>query len=234
MGLAKLLKSNQSALDFDISNEIIHSLLGYISRLPSKINNATLHKIFLNDNDFGIQWVANTVKLTEEESKSNDNDVGKKFKIESTPLYDEQSQQNISEMKEDDIDYAEKMSFALMKIFSNDDGHKEIKLFLNKKMEFIVFHSMLVFHPSSSGNMYHSVEILKTLLKYYPLQLYQLFSRPNYGVIQQLFKYALMSRIHEAKFGEFLLLLLLYDKSDKQNIASCRSVLISNFTFYVA
>ena len=155
--------------------------------------------------------------------------ITKKFKIELNPLstYHE-SQQNISEMKEDDIDYAEKMSFALMKIFSNDDGHKEIKLFLNKKIEFIVFHCMLVFHPSSSGNMYHSVEILKTLLKYYPLQLYQLFSRPNYGVIQELFKYALMSRIHDAKFGEFLLLLLLYDKSDKQNIANCRSVLISN------
>ena len=73
MGLAKLLKSNQSALDFNISNETIHSLLGYISRLPTKVNNSMLHKIFLNDNDFGVRWAADTVKLTEEESKSNDN-----------------------------------------------------------------------------------------------------------------------------------------------------------------
>ena len=188
MGLAKLLQTNQSALDFRITNEIIHSLLGYISRLPTKINNSTLHKIFLNDDDFGVQWVANTVKLTQEESKNNndndnDNNVGKKFKIELSPLYDEQKQSETFETKEEDIDYAEKMSFALMKIFSNDDGHKEIRLFLEKKIEFLTFHCMLVFHPSSSGNMHHSVEILKTLLKLYPLQLYQ-FSRPNYGVIQ--------------------------------------------------
>ena len=215
-------------MDFSISNEIIHSLLSYISRLPTEINNATLHKIYTNNNDFGKKWVENTVKLYQDDDDENKSNHDKKFKIEIRPLYVEQNT-SLENVKEDDIDYQQKMSFALMKILSNDDGPKEIKLFLNKKMQFIVFHCMLVFHPSSSGNMYHSVEILKILLKYYPLQLYQIFSNSqNYPVIHKLFQYALMSRIHEAKFGEFLLALLLYNESEKQNIAKCRTQLINN------
>eukprot|EP01084_Bolivina_argentea_P092128 165783_1 len=210
VGLAQLLKTNQSVLEFNISNDLIHSLLSYISRLPIKINTNILHKIYENENNFGEQWIKNTIK------SFDDNKEEKIYKIETQILYKDTIHTN-------NINYDEKMSFALMKILCIEDVPKEIKLFLNKKIEFIIFHCMLIFHPSSNGNLYHAVEILKILLQYYPLKLYEILTRSNYIVIQQLFKYALISRIHEAKFGEFLLKLLLYNEArDQQSVVKFR------------
>lgn len=207
-----MLKSNQSALDLNISNEVIHSLLSYISRLGQSVNSSMYHKIYTNENEFGSKWIA-TLKMYDEEKK--------KFVIENKGLSAKDYTKNTD-------DYNEKMSFALMKILCIDECPKEIKLFLLKKMDFIMFHCMLVFHPQSNGNIYHSIDILTALLTYYPLKVYEIITRPtkNGEIIQTLFKYAITSFIHHSKFNAFLLSLLLFDKSEKQKMSKLRTSLV--------
>eukprot|EP01084_Bolivina_argentea_P087147 157446_1 len=113
----------------------------------------------------------------------------------------------------DNCEYFEKLSFSLMKILSNSYAPKTVKAFLLEKIEYIIFHCLLVFHPLSYGNIYHATEILNILLLYWPLQLFQTLTMCNCIAIKYLFKYAIMSRIHQWKFSEFIINLLCYNNN---------------------
>ena len=94
----------------------------------------------------------------------------KRYHLNVRPLYSGSPQQPV------DGDYAEKMSFALMNILTEFDPAeaKEVHLFLDKQLETVLFHCLLTFHPSSSGNRHHSIEVLKVLLNDFPRRMYRI------------------------------------------------------------
>ena len=120
-----------------------------------------------------------------------------------------------------------------MKILCNSYAPMEVKSFLLIKCEFIIFHSLLTFHPLSSGNIFHSCEILNILLHYWPLKLFEILTISNNIIIKYLFKYAVLSRVHQWKFGEFLLNLLCYNNNTgnnklQENINKYKKILIND------
>merc|ERR1739848_380617 len=70
--------------------------------------------------------------------------------------------------KQHDFIVATQISYNLMRLLTNEHGSDWIKQFIEECIYEITVHALCVFHPLSTGNVYHGRVILEVLLNHFP------------------------------------------------------------------
>ncbi len=201
----------------------------YIDQHRDKADNDRLCLLQTEQNNISQINELKQEESDEHSASSSSDNIEDLFELSPDSVSQKQQQNEEEALRK--LVHFEKLSFSLMKILCNSYAPKTVQSFLLRKIKCIIFHSLIVFHPLSYGNIYHSAEILNILLFYWPKQLFQVLTTSNCICIKYLFKYAIISRIHQWKFSEFVINLLCYNNNAgneelQQSINKYRSILI--------
>eukprot|EP01083_Nonionella_stella_P185906 679268_1 len=103
-------------------------------------------------------------------------------------------------------------SYNIMRMFSDQVSSEEmIAPFLLRKCQEICLHALAVFHPTSSGNVYHGRVVLEILLNHCPKALMSAFTTQSR--IKSLLKCALLRNVHQGNMNSFALDLLCFQNT---------------------
>merc|ERR1719229_1160301 len=116
---------------------------------------------------------------------------------------------------------ATQLSYSLMRILSNEHAAETVKSFLLRKCQEICLHALAVFHPLSSGNVYHGRVVLEILLNHWPKSF--MAALANQRHIESLLKCALFRNLHQGNLNSFFLDLICF-RAQQQKLGQIQPV----------
>eukprot|EP01083_Nonionella_stella_P143834 447840_1 len=138
---------------------------------------------------------------------------------EDSSIEEEEDEEAVTTIKnkhaEHDYIVATQISYNLMRLLTNEHGSDWIKQFIEECIYEIAVHALCVFHPLSSGNVYHGRVILEVLLNHFPRDLFEYLVRDS-DVIQPLLQYAIFNNIHHGNLNSFVMDLICFDAESIQ------------------
>ncbi len=103
--------------------------------------------------------------------------------------------------------------YVVHNLLSNEHCTETVKSFLLRKCQEICLHALAVFHPLSSGNVYHGRVVLEILLNHSPKSFMSALANQRHT--QTLLKCALFRNLHQGNLNSFFFRINMFSSINK-------------------